>query len=360
MSHHNHNKRRLPRLAIGLLLIASLTVTGACGKKQADSQAPDQGEIVASYKGGQVSKAELDSFINTTNFFYPQFAYAGDSPEFKEYMLKQLVTLNILSERASADSKKEAETKSKEQIKQVEDYFKSQGADALDKQLKELNITKQDIESYVLRNFTVMTDLDKKVTDQQVKDSYDQRLKENPHAFDIASVSHILVALKDPNDPTGQKELRTKEEALKRAQEAKQKLDQGGDFAALAKEYSDDPGSKDEGGKYENENLGTTMWDPAFKKAAEEQPVGQIGEPFETSFGYHIMRVDKRETEKLENVKDSLKSELSEKIMQDFVTNELPKLEFKTNLPAPSASPAATAPGASGQPVAPAASPAGN
>lgn len=357
MSHHNHT-RRLTRAAVGLLLAAALTVTGGCVKKQAGQAASGQGDVVASYKGGQVTKAEMDSFINTTNFFYPQFASAGDSPEFKEYMLKQLVTLKVMSENASAESKKEAETKSKDQMKQMEDYFKSQGADALDKQLKQLNISKQDIEAYIVRNFTVMTDLDKKVTDQQIKDSYDQKLKENPHAFDVASVAHILIALKDPADQTGQKDLRSKEDALKRAQEVKQKLDQGGDFAALAKEYSDDPGSKENGGKYENENLGTTMWDPAFKKAAEEQPVGVVGDPFESSFGYHIMRVDKRETEKLEDVKESLKSELAEGLMQDFLNNELPKLDFKTNLPAPSASPAASAPAASAQPS-PAASPAG-
>lgn len=351
----HHKNKRLSKVAFSLLLAAALVVTGGCGKKETGQAAAEQADAVATYKGGQITKTEMDSFIKTTSFFYPQFAYAGDSPEFKEYMLKQLVTLKIMSERASADSKKEAETKSKEQIKQMEDYFKSQGEDALDKQLKELNVTKQDIESYMLRNFTVMTDLDKKVTDQQVKDSYDQKLKENPHAFDVASVAHILVALKDTADPTGQKDLRTKEEALARANEVKQKLDQGGDFAALAKEYSDDPGSKDAGGKYENENLGTTMWDPAFKKAAEEQTVGQVGAPFESSFGYHIMRVDKREAEKLEGVKDSIKSELSEKIMQDFLNDELPKLDYKANLPAPS--PAASAP-ATGEQPAPAASPA--
>lgn len=348
MSHHEQ-KRRFPRIAAGLLLAAAIVVTGGCAKKTGQA-APTDGEVVATYKGGQITKPEMDSFINTTNFFYPQFAYAGDSPEFKEYMLKQLVTLKVMSERATEESKKEAETKSQEQFKQMEDYFKSQGSDVLDQQLKELNVTKEDIQTYILRNFTVMTDLDKKVTDQQIKESYDSKLKEDPHAFDVASVVHILVALKDPADPTGQKDLRTKDEALQRANEVKTKLDQGGDFAGLAKEYSDDPGSKENGGKYENESLGTTMWDPAFKKAAEEQAVGQVGQPFESSFGYHIMRVDKREAQQLESVKDTLKSELAENLMQDFLNNELPKLEFKANLPAPS-------PAASEQP-APAASPA--
>ena len=63
-------------------------------------------------------------------------------------------------------------------------------------------------------------------------------------------------------------------------------------FESLAKTYSDDPGSKDQGGKYENFDPKTM--DPAFAKAVEEQPLGVIGQPVKSMFGYHIIEVEKR------------------------------------------------------------------
>lgn len=344
-------KAKAPRLVLTAVIASALLVTGACGQKKETG-----GDVVATYKGGKVTKKEMETFVNTTNFFYPQFASAGGSPEFQDYMLKQIVTLKVLTGRATSESKKETEDKVKEQMKQMEDYFNSQGKDALDKQLSQAKITKKDVEDYMRNNILVITDMDKKVTEQQLKDDYDKKLKEDPHAFDVASVSHILVGLKDPSDQTGQKDLRTKEEALKRAQEAKQKIDNGADFAAVAKEYSDDPGSKDNGGKYENEKLATTQWDPAFKQAAINQPVGKVGDPFESSFGYHIMKVDKRDAEAFDTVKNDLRSELAQTLITDFMTKELPTLDFKNNLPAPSPSPAASGqPSVSPSPSAPAA-----
>lgn len=326
------------RLVLTAVIASSLLVTGACGQKKTG------GDVVATYKGGNITKTEMDSFVNTTFFLSPEYASAKDSPEFQEYVLKQMVILKVLGGRASDESKKEADTKVKEQMKQMEDYFNAQGKDALDKQLKEAKTSKQEVESYMRSNIVVITDLNNKVPEQQVKESYDNKLKEDPHAYDVASVRHILVALKDPSDRTGQKDLRTKEEALKRAQEAKQLLNKGGDFAEVAKQYSDDPGSKDNGGIYENERLATTMWDPAFKKAAIDQPVGQVGEPFESSFGYHIMKVDKREAEAFDAVKAELRSEAAQTSISDFMTKELPTLDFQSKLPAPSPSPAASAP----------------
>ena len=199
-------------------------------------------------------------------------------------------------------------------------------------------------------NILSMKDLNTKIKDEQIKAKYDENVAKDPHVYDAASVSHILIALKDPNDNT--KDLRTKEEAKKLADEVKQKLSAGGDFAALAKEYSDDPGSKDTGGSYANERLATTSWVAEFKEHAETQPVGQVGDPFETTFGYHIMKVDKRGPATYEEVKSELQEQLVSGLMSDFIEKELPALKYKSSLPAPSPSPSAASPEAS-----PAASP---
>lgn len=335
---------RLPKAALAIVLGAALAVSG-CGKKEGDKT------VVATYTGGEITQTELTQFHS---IFFSQYGDMAGSPEMQEYLLKQLATLKIISGRASDDTKKAAEKEAKDQIKQMEDYYNSQEKGAFDKQLDTLKVTKKDLEKYVTLSTTVLKDTSGKVTDDEIKASYDAKLKEDPHVYDLASVAHILVSLKDPNDTTGTKVLRTKEEALVRINEVKARLAGGGDFAALAKEYSDDPGSKDNGGKYENQN--PSVWDPAFKEAAITQPVGQIGEPFESSFGYHILRVDKREVQSLDAVKEDIRTEIADKMISDFVSDELPKLDFKITLPAASAeaSPEASA----GAAASPAASPA--
>ncbi|HEU0198045.1 MAG TPA: SurA N-terminal domain-containing protein [Nevskiaceae bacterium] len=82
-----------------------------------------------------------------------------------------------------------------------------------------------------------------------------------------------------------------KADALKKAQEVEAKLAAGGKFAALAKQYSDDPGSKDKGGALGWLSRG--MMAPAFETAmyALAKP-GDVSAPVKTQFGWDIIRLD--------------------------------------------------------------------
>ena len=93
--------------------------------------------------------------------------------------------------------------------------------------------------------------------------------------------------------PTATPALRTREEALVIAEDVRTQLDSGGDFAALAAQYSDDTGSAEQGG-----DLGwfgrTDMVAP-FASAAFSLPVGAISDPISTTFGYHIIKVEEKD-----------------------------------------------------------------
>ena len=77
-----------------------------------------------------------------------------------------------------------------------------------------------------------------------------------------------------------------------KAREVYEKLAHGSDFAQLAKEYSKDPGSKDQGGELGFFGRGQMV--PQFEEAAFRLKKGEIGEPFESQFGWHIVRIDDR------------------------------------------------------------------
>lgn len=115
------------------------------------------------------------------------------------------------------------------------------------------------------------------------------------------SVSHILVSF------TGAQKAdasitRTEEEAKARAKEALAKIKEGGDFVELAKEYSDEPGAKESGGKLDQpaiKDKGTYVKE--FETAAIALTSdGQISDLVKSPFGYHIIKADKVEEAKSE------------------------------------------------------------
>lgn len=107
----------------------------------------------------------------------------------------------------------------------------------------------------------------------------DALAEETPHVAEQANVRHILVD--------------TKEEA----QAVIDRLNAGEDFGTLAKELSKDPGSADKGGELGFAPRGSFIG--PFEEAAFSLPIGQISEPIQTQFGWHVIQVLAREEREL-------------------------------------------------------------
>lgn len=82
------------------------------------------------------------------------------------------------------------------------------------------------------------------------------------------------------------------EDARQTLAELKQRIEEGEDFADLANEYSEDPGSKIQGGDLGWANPGTFVAE--FERVMESLDEGQISEPFKSQFGWHILQVLER------------------------------------------------------------------
>ncbi|MBZ5486141.1 peptidylprolyl isomerase [Halomonas aquamarina] len=143
-----------------------------------------------------------------------------------------------------------------------------------------------------------------RVLDQQMSQSSDQSFVEETRA------RHILVEL----NPT-----RNEEQARARAQQVRQRLQQGEDFASLAREFSDDRGSALNGGELGWVRPGQTV--PAFEDAMQSLSEGQVSEPVRSQFGYHVIEVEER---RRQNVTDeSRREQVRQAIFQRRANEEL-------------------------------------
>jgi foldase protein PrsA len=278
--------------------------------------------IVASYQGGQVTKKEFDTYQSLIVFFNSSYSTYENKADFRIFTLNQLIKDSILSSRAS----EEELTVAKQQAVRQISTWKAQDADKWSSALQAAKLTEGDMELFLTRNNAVTAALNSSITDDELKAKFQANLAADKDIYTVATVRHILVGLKDQQGQT----LRTKEEALKKAQDIELQLKNGGDFDKLAKENSDDPGSKDQGGLYKDADV--SGWDQNFKKAAVDLPIGEISDPVETIYGYHVMKVESRAVKTLDQVKTELQYQLAKIKLQTFLDKELPGLITKVDL----------------------------
>ncbi|MES2478809.1 MAG: peptidylprolyl isomerase [Bacteroidota bacterium] len=119
---------------------------------------------------------------------------------------------------------------------------------------------------------------DEEMVGRLVQEAYDRSKQE-------IRVAHILILTKPNSDTVAIK--KTIDSIYNLVSKGK------GDFAALAKTFSEDKGSNNNGGDIGYFTALQTVY--AFENAAYNTPVGKVSEPFRTNFGYHILKViDKR------------------------------------------------------------------
>ncbi len=134
-------------------------------------------------------------------------------------------------------------------------------------------------------------------------------------AFEEPRVRTILVRVKGSAAAArpGTREL-SEAEARAKAEALRAKLAGGADFAALAKEESDDNGSRDAGGDIGFVTRGST--DARLEELAYSLPVGALSDVIRTELGFQILRVEERRALPLESVKEVIANELAHKDME--------------------------------------------
>ncbi|MEH6943542.1 peptidylprolyl isomerase [Bacillus sp. JJ722] len=221
-------------------------------------------EAVVETKAGNITKEEFYTALKETS---------------GEQVLQQLVLEEVLSDKYKVDEKE-----IDKRVDQVKEQFGDQFEMALMQSgFKNEEDFRENLKLSLLREKAAIKDI--KVTDKEVKDYYDKEYKPEIKA------RHILVADE------------------KTAKEVKAKLDAGEKFEDLAKTYSTDPGSKEQGGDLGWFGPGKMV--PEFETAAYALEKGQISEPVKTQNGFHIIEVtDKKEKKPFEEMKEQITYDL--------------------------------------------------
>ncbi|MCC6794164.1 MAG: peptidylprolyl isomerase [Candidatus Hydrogenedentes bacterium] len=213
--------------------------------------------------------------------------------------------------------------------------------------LKQRGITEQEVfdrtkQMLEIKAFEELKTKEIAVTDDEIKQQYD-RMKERG-LMDDFDVQHILVK-------ATQGDQAAVAEAKKKIDAAAERLKKGEDFAAVAKEVSEDPGSKDKGGEYKGVRRGQMV--PEFDKRMAEAKVGEVTAPFTTQFGWHIIKVNRHSTgeltaEMVEKIKPQILMAKQKMAMRDLVQEKRKTLNITISMPAEAP---ASAPAPSGEPA---------
>ncbi len=179
---------------------------------------------------------------------------------------------------------------------------------------------KRKVRYVVLETAKIMAEAS--VSPQDLQGYYDQH-REDYRVPEQVSVSHILIKTPLPG-PDGKVDPKGVEEARKKAEDVLKQLKAGGNFGELAKKYSEDPGSGKNGGSLGFIGRGRTV--PEFEKTAFSLPKGATSDLVQSSYGFHIIRVDDKQAahlKTLDEVKDQIEGSIREQKAAQAASNQV-------------------------------------
>lgn len=273
-----------------LIIICSLVLLCGCGT----SHLEDGKESVVKFKEGGISAEDLYNAL--------KYKYGAEE-------IVTLIDTELLSRKYQETDDEKA------YITSMISSMKTQYGENFDTTIKNYyNANSEDELKEIIRltyrrNLWVEEYSKKEVNDTQINDYY-----ENSLTGDIEA-SHILIEPKVSSNATADEKKKAEEEALEKAKSVITRLNNGEDFATIAKELSDDTANKNDGGKLDKFN-DRTNFDENFLEAAIKLETGKYSStPVKSQFGYHIIYKKSQEDKpKLEDVKDEIISQVAKDI----------------------------------------------
>jgi len=242
--------------------------------------------------------------------------------ELKNEVLDGLIEREVLYQQSQKAGIKVDDQKVDEQLAGIKKRFPNDAE--FQKALTSMNLTEAEVRTQIKRGLAIRGLIDREVADKIVVTEEETKAyyTDNPRFFkqpEQVKASHILIKVEPTADDAA------KAAARKKIEDVRKKLADGGDFAELAKEYSEGP-SGPRGGDLGYFGRGQMV--KPFDDAVFAMQVNQVSEVVETRFGYHLIKVyDKKPEETLayaevkDRISERLKREKIQKGAQGYVEN---------------------------------------
>ena len=286
--------------------------------KPVPAQLPD---VVARVNGEDVKKSELDMAVKSLEDRARTPVPAEQRDAVYRQVLDRIIGFHLLVQEAKARKVVAPPWEVDGQVDQIKKQFPSE--DAFAQMLKSRGVTleqlRADTAQTIAVNVMLKSELEPKVAVSEAdgKTFYEQN-KARFRQEDSVHASHILIRTPEQADAAA------KTKAKAQADDLLAQLKKGADFADLAKKFSQDPGSAQNGGDLGFFGKGQMV--PAFEQATFALKPGQTSGVVETPFGYHIIRVSETKAgrdlsyeEVKPQIEDFLKQQLRDQKSQEFV-----------------------------------------
>lgn len=273
---------------LGVTMCSVLLLTTGCGE-------------VAKLKDGKEVVGKIKGYTVTAEDLYAELKEQGGSRVFVNMIDDYIANKEI-------KSNEDAEDYANSQIEAYKSQYEQQGQDFNEVLVSSGYKNEQQFRDELILSYkkdkVVENYLKDELTDDEIQNYYDENI------FGDMTVRHILIKSDTETDASDEDQEKAEEKAKKEAENIIKKLDKGEKFEDLAKEYSDDEGTKEDGGLLENfskDSVVTEFWDASVKLKDGEY----TKEPVKSEYGYHvILRVSQKAKPKLKEVKDTIEETL--------------------------------------------------
>ncbi len=321
----------------GLILIAVIMGVFMClnGQTRAADENSQEG-TVAVVNGTEISRTEFDREMNLAERKYAGNGVKLDEAQKKEVekeVLEYMINSELLYQKSVKDDISIDPAAVEQEMKKMKSQFGSE--EEFNNMLEQVNLTENDVEKQIKKGLSIQKLIETevageiKIPEEDVKKYYE----DNPETFkqqEQVKASHILVRTEPSADEAAKKEARQK------LADMKTKIEEGADFAELAREHSECPSSS-QGGDLGYFGRGQMV--KPFEEAAFALDKGEVSDIVETDFGYHLIKVtDKKAEGKTDfaqvegNIKEYLKNQKMQDEMMQYIAELKEDAEIKRML----------------------------
>jgi parvulin-like peptidyl-prolyl isomerase len=281
--------------------------------------------MVAVFEGGDVTLGEVEEFAALSGMG----ELSPSSPQY-EAMIQQIMPTLVEVEIAKAYAEEQGITVSESDVNQeietikdqIYEQAQAQGMDigreeAFTQALEQADLTEEELREQLRDQLPVQKVQERVAGDAEPSQEEVERFYEENKEAQFTT----------PEQRCARHILFNKDQKAK-AEEVKEQLQNGANFAELAKEYSQDPGSAENGGDLGCLGRGETV--PNFEEALFNAKEGEIVGPVQTEFGYHLIEVTdvkEQSTQPLEDVEGQIREQLSADIQAEEFSAWIQKQE---------------------------------